>query len=145
MLQILDKVADLVQFAGDANVLWTMGFALSAADAVVGLTQTRYGTVESDEVVATQFPILFIHLQTGQRAFVLTLIIMYKDSWNVNTIGTGHTVFAVIAGDGLETNDTLGHVFVQVGLLLFRQRLQRTIGEQVVFQVFHEGHATEYR
>ena len=69
---------------------------------------------------------------------------MYEDSWYVDTVGTGHTVLAVVAGDVLQPNNLLSHLAVQVFFLLFSQRLQRAVGQKVILQVFHIGHAAEH-
>jgi hypothetical protein len=65
LFQIFHKLADFVQLPWYADVLRTVWLALSAAYAVVGLTQPRHGTVEAYQVVAAQFEIFLIHFQTG--------------------------------------------------------------------------------
>ena len=69
---------------------------------------------------------------------------MYEDGGNINTIGTRHTVLAVVAGNVFQTHNPVSHVIVQISHLLFRQRLQRTIAQQVVLQVLHIRHSAEY-
>jgi predicted Rossmann fold flavoprotein len=45
LLQVFHELADLLQLAWNADVLRTVWLTLATADAVVGLTHTRYGTV----------------------------------------------------------------------------------------------------
>ena len=56
-LQLFDEVVDAVEFSGDADALGAVGFALAAADAVLGLTEFLDGSVETDEVFAPVTPV----------------------------------------------------------------------------------------
>jgi len=112
LLQCLHEFADLMELAGDADVLRTVGLTLAALDAVVGLAHTWYSTVEADEVVAAQTNVFLVHPRKGQSTLVLAFVVVYEDGGNVNAVGTWHAVFAVIAGDVFEPYDALGHVFV---------------------------------
>ena len=74
----------------------------------------------------------------------LEILPMDEDGMNVDAIGTRHAVFAVVAGNVLQSDDALGDLLVQIALFLFCQRYQRTIAEQVVLQVLHVSHAAQY-
>jgi hypothetical protein len=63
--QVLHELVNLCQFPWNADVLWTMGFALSALDAVVGLSRFRYSSVESNEVLASVLPIFLVTIVMG--------------------------------------------------------------------------------
>jgi hypothetical protein len=104
-----------------------MRFTLATLDAVVGLAHTWYGTVETNEIVASQLIVFVIHLQAWQRAVVLTFIIMYEDGGDVDAVRTGHAVFAVVAGNILQTYDALGNILVQETLLFLSQWYQWTV------------------
>ena len=121
-----------------------MWFTLATADAVVGLAQARHGTVETYQVVAAQLIVVVIHLQARQGAVVLTFIIMYEDGGNVDTVRTGHAVLTIVAGNILQTDNALGDVFVEEALLGLGERHQRAVGEEIVLEVFHIGHAAEH-
>jgi hypothetical protein len=41
---------------------------------------------------------------------------MYEDGGDVDTVGTGHTVFTVVARDVFQTHNALGDILVQVAL-----------------------------
>ena len=70
---------------------------------------------------------------------------MYEDSGNINAIGTRHTVFAVVTWYILQSDDLMGNLIVQIFHLLVRERHQRAVTKQVVLQMFHIGHAAQYR
>ena len=95
------------------DVLRTMGFALSTLYAVVGLTVAGHGAVQRDEVLSALSAVLGVARVHRQRALVLTFIIMYEDGRNVNTVRTGHAVFAVVAGDILQSHDLMGYLVVE--------------------------------
>ena len=96
------------------DALWAVGFALSALYAVIGLAVACHHAVERYQVLAALPAVLGRACIHRQRAFVLTFIIMYEDGGNVYTIGTGHTVFAVVAGNILETYYFLCHFLVEI-------------------------------
>ena len=118
-----------------------MRLALSTLDAMAGLPKLGYGTVETNQIVAAQLQIFRIHHIGGQRTFILTLVVMHEDTWYVDTIWARHAVFAVVARNVLHGEQLAGNVVVEEPLLFLIERYERTIGEQVVAQVFHVGHA----
>ena len=120
-----------------------MGLALSAADTMIGLAVTGDGAVEADEVLATMLAIGRIAHSVWEHILILTSIIMYEDARNVNAVGTGHTILAIVAGDVFEAHNLLRHILLQVFHLFFSQRHQRAVAEQVVLQVLHIGHTAE--
>ena len=121
-----------------------MWLALAALYAVVGLPLAGNGTLQRDKVLAAVLPIFRRAGIGGQRPLVLTFIIMYEDGGNVDAVGAWHAVFAVVAGNVLQSDDAFRHVVVEEALLLFGKRHQRTVTEQIVLQMFHEGHAAEH-
>ena len=108
------------------------------------LTLLFNSSVKTDEILPALTPVF---LGTGinrQGAFVLTFIIMYEDTRDVNTIRTGHAILAVITRNGLHLHYLLRNAFKK-SILFLRSRLQRTVGEEVVFEVLHICHTREYR
>ena len=69
---------------------------------------------------------------------------MYEDSRNIDAIRTRHAVLTIIAGDILQTNDALSDIRIKRAHTLLLQRHQRTIAEQIVFQMLHIGHTTKH-
>jgi hypothetical protein len=57
-LQLFDEIADLMQLAGDADALRTMGLTLVAADAVVWLPLPGDDTVEAHKILPAVLAIL---------------------------------------------------------------------------------------
>ena len=69
---------------------------------------------------------------------------MLENARNVDSIGAGHTVFTVGAGNVLHREELAGDVVVEEFLFLFGERLQRAIGQQIVLEVLHIGHSREH-
>ena len=132
-----------MQLAGNTNLLRTMRFALATAYAVVGLTIAWHRAVKADEEVATMLTIVGVANSLWQETFVLALVVMNEDARDVNAVRTRHTVFAVVAGYVLKTEDLVGNVGVQIIHLGIVERLQRTVTQKIVLQVLHVGHAAE--
>ena len=82
-LEILNKLVNLLKFARNTDVLRAMGLALSTLQAMVGLAQAWNGTVETNEILASQLHVLRIHDVGGQRALVLAFIVMDENAWDV--------------------------------------------------------------
>ena len=139
--QCLHVVADLIQLPGDANALWAVGRTLSTLYAVVGLSQPRNRTVQPDEVIAAQRLVVLVSAVGRQQALILALVIVYEDGRDVNAVGARHTVLTVVAGNILQTNDSLCNLLVKVTHLRLLKRNQRTIRQQVVLEMLHIGHA----
>ena len=79
-LQIFNKFVDFVEFTRNTDVLRTMRLALATTDAMVRLTKFGHASVESDQIVAAKRKILLVHNVGGQRAVVLTFIIMAENA-----------------------------------------------------------------
>lgn len=132
-----------MQLAGNTNLLRTMRFALTTAYAVVSLTVAWHRAVKADEEVATMLAIIWVANGLWQETFVLALVVMNEDTRDVNAVRTRHTVFAVVAGYVLKTEDLVGNIGVQIIHLGIVERLQRTVTQKIVLQVLHVGHAAE--
>jgi hypothetical protein len=44
---------------------------------------------------------------------------MDEDGWDINTIGTRHAVFTIVARDNLQAHNLLGNLIVKIPHLLF--------------------------
>ena len=126
-LQALNHLIDLSQLAWNADVLRTVGLALAALDAVIGLTEAWHYPIERDEILAAMLALLGITHSHGQRALVLALVVVYKDGRDINAVRTRHAVFTVVARNILKAYNLLGYLFVEVAHLLVGKRLERTI------------------
>ena len=67
---------------------------------------------------------------------------MGQDGGDVQPVGTGHTVVALVTRNGRILVDQVGR-FIQELFLLFLQFYQGGIGADVVLQMLQIGHATE--
>jgi hypothetical protein len=126
-LQFLNHIADLVELACDTDALRTVRLTLMTADAMVWLTFTRYNPIERDQILTTMTAIFRIAYSHWQGAFILTLVIMDEDGWYIDTIRTGHTIFAVITRNVLQTYDLLGDIPIQIALFFLCEWYKRTI------------------
>jgi hypothetical protein len=121
-----------------------MRLALATLDAMIGLAIAWHYPIERYEILATMLAIFGIAHTHRQRTLVLALIVVYKDSWDINAVRTRHAVLTVVAGNILETHNLLGYLLVEVTHLLVGKRLERTIRQQIILQVLHIGHTREY-
>ena len=87
---------------------------------------------------------LFFFLNVRQITLLDTFVVVHEDGRNVDAVGAGHAVLAVVAGDGVVTHDFVGDAVEEL-LLLVGQLLQRGVGAQVLLEVFHIGHAAQHR
>jgi hypothetical protein len=74
-----------------------MRLTLAALDAMIRLAIARNYTVQRNEILATMLAILSIAHTHRQRTFVLTLVVVYKDGWNIHTVRTRHAVLTIVA------------------------------------------------
>lgn len=137
------KPVDALQLGGYVNVLRAVGRALVASYAVVGLTQPRDGAVIAHKESATCRGIVGTASRRRHVVFVDTLVVVQQYGWYVDAIGARHTVFAVVARDGWIGHHQIGRVVEKLCLFL-RQRVERTICEKIVLEMFHIGHAAEH-
>jgi hypothetical protein len=121
-----------------------MRFALATLYAMIGLTIARYYPIERDKILATMFAILSITHTHRQRTLVLALVVVYKDGWDIHTVRTRHAVLTIVARNVFETYNLLGDILIEESHLLLGKWLQRTVREQVILQVLHIGHTTQY-
>lgn len=100
MLEFFNKIIYTLEFAGDVYLLRAVGYALATLDAVVCLTEARHAAVIANQEGTPCLLIVLCLLAFWNIALVDTFIIVYENAWDVEAIGAGHTVFAVIAVDG---------------------------------------------
>ena len=143
LFQSLHIIGYLLQLLGYADVLRAMNNTLTTTYAMVGLSHFWHRTVEANEENASVALVILVHDVARQGALVLAFVVMHENAGNVDAIWTRHAIFAVVARNGLHAYDFLGHVVEEI-LFFLCQRHQRTIRQQVVFQVFHIGHAAQH-
>jgi hypothetical protein len=74
--------------------------ALATTYAMVGLTQLLHISVVTHKECTTGLAIVFVLTALGYIAFVDTLVVVQQYGWDVKTIGTWHTILAIVAWDG---------------------------------------------
>ena len=109
---------------------------------MVGLTEGRDGLVVLVEERAAQLGVLRVFAVGRQGHLGDTPIVVREDSGDVDAVGTGHTVLAVVAGDERVLLDELGSLEEEVTLLV-GEGYEGAEGVEVVLQVLHVGHAAE--
>ena len=114
-----------------------------ATSTMIRLAEFRYTAVVPDQISPASFAVVFILSALRDIPLVHTFIIMKQNSRNIDTVRTRHTVFAVVTWDGRILHHQVGGV-EQETVFLFRQRLQRTVGAEVVLQVLHVSHAAQH-
>lgn len=132
-----------MQLLGDIDALRAVRTALVAADAVVRLTQLRHATVIADKEGSTCGGEMGILLALRQVALVQAFVVVKQDRRNIQPVGAGHTIFAIVAGDSVELHHLCGRLLQECEVLL-RERFQRGEIAQIVLQVPHAGHATQH-
>ena len=125
------------------NTLRTMRSALVTPDTMTGLAKFRDTAVVTDQIGTTCFPIIGILRTLRNISFVQTLVIVQQNTRYIQSIRTRHTVFAVITRNGIEFHHQRCRI-MQEADFLFRQRLQRRIGTQVILKMFHPRHAAQH-
>lgn len=127
---------------GDVDALRTVGRTLVAPDAVAGLAELRHAAVVTDKESAAGTAVVLVLTAAGHIPLVDTFVVMQQDGGYVYSVRTRHTILAVVARDGLILHHQVCR-FLQEGELIFRQRMQRRIGAQVVLQMLHISHTAE--
>ena len=92
MLQRFDKAVYFLHFLRDADALGTMYGALSAVYTVVGLTKTRYTAIITHKESLPCAAVILILQTFGNIALVDALVIVRKDSGNVDAVRTRHAI-----------------------------------------------------
>ena len=118
LLEFLHEVADAVQLIGYLDVLRTMLHALAATDAVVGLPELGHSTVVAHQEGAASLPIVGVLAAFGHIALVDALVVVEQDGRNINAVGAGHAILAVVAGNRGVLLDQLGRVEEELPLLV---------------------------
>ena len=126
LLQLLHKLIDSCELLRDVDILRTMWITLSAVDAMVCLTKRRNRAVVTDEVYPSSFLIVLCLLALRHITLVHTLVVVGKDSRNINTVRTRHTILAVVARYGRVADDKVCRLALKPVNLFLRQWFQRT-------------------
>lgn len=126
----------------DVDALRTVGRTLVAPDTVAGLAELRHAAVVTDKESAAGTAVVLVLTAAGHIPLVDTFVVMQQDGGYVYSVRTRHTILAVVARDGLILHHQVCR-FLQEGELIFRQRMQRRIGAQVVLQMLHISHTAE--
>ena len=126
----------------DVNALRTVWRALVASDAMAGLAELRHAAVVTDKESAASAAVVLVLTVTGHIPLVDTFVVMQQDGGYVYPVWAGHTILAVVAGDGLVLHHQ-GCRLLQEGKFVIRQRMQGRIGAQVVLQMLHISHTAE--
>ena len=91
---------------------------LVASYAMVCLSQFRYSTVIADKECPALFPVVGILLVSWDIALVYTFVVMCQYGWYVYAVWTWHTVFAVVAGNGLQSEKVIGDLLQESKLIV---------------------------
>lgn len=141
MLQPFYKMVNPLHLLRDVDALRTVGRTLVAPDTVAGLAELRHAAVVTDKESAAGTAVVLL-TAAGHIPLVDALVVMQQDGGYVYSVRTRHTILAVVARDGLILHHQVCR-FLQEGELIFRQRMQRRIGAQVVLQMLHISHTAE--
>ena len=107
------------------------------------LTQFRDTAVISHEKGPACFPVILLLHAFRDVSLIQTFIVMEQNGRNVQTIRAGHTILAVVAGNRVELHHPCSRLLQELEIVL-RQRLQGSVGAQVVLQMLHTGHAAQH-
>ena len=92
-------MVDAVQLVRNVDGLRAMFYALAAADAVAGLAQFGYAAVVADKECPAGFAVVAVLPAGGEVAFIDAFVVMQQYCGDVDAVGAGHAVLAVVAGD----------------------------------------------
>ena len=126
MFKLLYVFVYLYHLLRDIDALRTMANASATPYAVICLSQARHAAVVANKKFAAQLGIV-LAAGHGQASLVLAFVVVNKYGRDVDAVGTWHTVFAVITGDGLKSHYLLCYVGMEKLHLLFVKGLQRTV------------------
>ena len=90
------------------------------------LAELRYATVITDEEGAAGFAIVLIPAAFGYIALVDAAVVMQQNGGNVQSVGTRHAIFAVVARDDRIGKHYLRRIFQQ-SQFFFRARVEGRI------------------
>ena len=95
----------------------------------VGLAQLGHGAVVAHEEGAAHLGIALVLTALGDVAFVDALVVVEQYGRDIESVGTGHTVLAVVAGNGGILGNELGGIVEKLVLLLGEGLQGRVAGE----------------
>jgi hypothetical protein len=131
-----------MQLARDVNPLRTVARTLVAADATCSLSQLRDCSVVAYQICPAGLLVILIGDTFGYLALVDTFVIVQKYSWNIDSVWTRHTIFAVIAWDCRIFLHQFGS-FLEEREFVFGERDQRRVCGYIVLKMLHIGHSAE--
>ena len=108
MFEIFHIFVDFLHLLRNVDVLRALWEANFAAHTVVGLPQTWYRAIVSDEECSAVLLIVVGLSAVGKSAFVDAFIVVSKYGGDVEAIGAWHAVLAVSATDFGELGDDVG-------------------------------------
>jgi len=117
-----------------------MRVALVASGTMTCLAKLRYAAVIADEEGAACFAIVLVLTAFRHIALVDASVVMQQYGGDVQTVGTRHAVFAVVARNGGIGQHHLRRIFQQRHFF-FRAGVERGEGAEIVLQMFHIRHA----
>lgn len=129
--------AGMSMFCGQCGTHWLQ------PDAMVGLPQARHRTVVPHQKGAPCLPVGAVARRRGHPSFVDALVEVEQNARDVEPVGAGHAVLAVVARNGRVAQQCLRRLFEEFAVGV-GQLVERREGAQVVLQVLHVGHAAQY-
>lgn len=131
LLELLDIPVDALQLLRNVDSLRAVRRTLVAADAVTRLPQFRNTAVVSDQVGPSGLPIIFVLCADRNIPLVEAFVVVQQDCRNIQPVGAGHAVFAVVARNRVELHHHRGHP-LQKSEFFLAERLERTVCPKVV-------------
>lgn len=122
---MLHKIVDACHLRRDVDLLGAVFHTFLASDAVIGLAELRNAPVVAYEECATGFAVVLRLGVFRNVALIDTFVVVQKHTGYIQTVGAGHTVFAVVAGHGGELHHYVGCIVEELHLF-FGEGLQRT-------------------
>ena len=104
----------------NVNSLRAVHTALIATGTMVGLAEFRHTAVVTYQIGTTGFAVLLVLRIIYDISFVQAFVVMQKNSRNIDAIRTGHTIFAIVAGNGIELHHH-GSCLLQEAEIIFGQ------------------------
>ena len=126
LLQLLHKLIDSCELLRDVDILRAMWITLSAVYAMISLTKRRNRAVVADEVYPAGLLVVLRFLALRYVTLVHALVVVGEDAWDVNTVRTRHTIFAIVARHGRVAHDKVCRFALKPVNLLLCQWFQRT-------------------
>ena len=101
-----------LKFLGDVDALWAVFYAVTTPDAMIGLSQLGNAVVITHEEGLAGALVVAVFLVAHKVPFFDALVVMHKDGRDIDAVRAGHTILAVVTGDGLESHYLVGNLLV---------------------------------